>query len=157
MELCWFILYRDFSQLLVPAVQHDRCVCFFMQVYPYIDDILFSQVPSFLFLLSTSSARNPLATSTDKRYVPIYAQRPRPSQGGTSLSVPITKGFTGYSSQRFSPLEVCRMLPLMTDGFKSYPGYFSDLCKMLPKPSLGLLLCGIDFNRNFQYPLWQRR
>ena len=79
--------------------------------------------------------QNPPATATDKRYVPIYAIRPRSSQGGTNLSVSITKGFTGYFSQGFFSMGVCRMLPLITDGFKSCPGYFSDVVRYFKNPA----------------------
>lgn len=126
MKLCGFILNRDFSQFPVPAVQHDRCVGFLMQVDSHVDNVFLPQLPSFLYSLSPFSATKPPATSTDKRYVPIYALRLRPSQGGKSLSAPITKGFTGYSS-----FEVCRMLPLVTSEFKSSSYGFFDLCKML--------------------------
>ena len=53
---------------------HDRCVGFLMQVNPHIDDVFFSQMPSFLLFLSPSVTVNLPATSADKRYVPVYAQ-----------------------------------------------------------------------------------
>ena len=76
---------------------HDRCVGFLMQVNPHIDDVFFSQMPSFLLFLSPSVTVNLPATSADKRYVPNYALRQRPSQGGLSLSASLTLDFTGYS------------------------------------------------------------
>ena len=35
--------------------------------------------------------------NVDKRYVPNYALRQRPSQGGLSLSASLTSDFTSYS------------------------------------------------------------
>ena len=72
-KLRWLIAKRDLSQLRIPAVQHDGCVGFLMQVNPHINDVLFSQMSSFLLFLSPSVTAELPATSADKRYVPVYA------------------------------------------------------------------------------------
>lgn len=130
MKFRWLILNRDFSQPGVPAVQHDRRVGFLMQIDSHIDDVLFPQPPSFLSALPPSSAIVSPATSTDKRYVPIYALRPRPSQRENSLSAPITKGFAGYSLQRFSSEGVSYVSSgsWVLQVFSGYPAAIRVVC-----------------------------
>ena len=124
-ETRWLIAKRNLLQLRIPAVQHERCVGFLMQVNLHINDILFSQMSPFLLFLFPFVIVNLPANTADKRYVPVYAFLLRPSQGGISLSISTT--CEPYRFLLFQDVvyvsSVCGELQLLFSGFLQFVKY----------------------------------